>query len=304
VTSGTLLIDLIIVGVILGAVLLLFVVFVIRRMRERRRRLAEDLAADKGVLRDRAFNAMRLASAEAAVLERDRIDTSAARALIAQGEAAIRAGDDYRALTIGRNVQDTLVRLRHEGKPTLLTLPVDPEPLPTAPEGAEEADPLPRLAATQNPAAARFQIRLLTEEIAQVEQKEPAKPGLAEALRFQSDALDALERNEVTAALGLALKGRRAIGARVESLPPTAPLSPPAPPSTPIVGRPATAPVATTARPRASVPCPTCGRASKASDLFCRYCGAPVGTARCPRCQAPLEPEDRFCARCGASSGG
>lgn len=300
--SGTLLLELLIVGTILTAVLILFVVLVVRRMHERRRQLAEDLATDKEIRKDRAYNALRLASAEAAVLERDGIDTASARTLIAQGEAAIKAGEDFHALALGRTAQDTLIRLRQEAIPARLAAPTAPEPEPPLPEESSEPAAVP--ATGKNPAAARFQIRLLTEEIATAQKNEPTRSGLSEAIRFQSRAIEALEEEEVTAALGLALKGRRAIGARIESLPPSAPLSPAPPPATRILERSPTGPVAAPDAPPGSVPCPKCGRPSKGSDLFCRNCGAPIGTARCPRCQAPLEPDDRFCSRCGASSGG
>jgi hypothetical protein len=304
VTSSPITIDVIVAGTLLVAVLIVFVVLVLRRIRERRRRLTEDLAADRQVLRDRAFNSIRLATAEAAVLSRDGIDVSAVRYVIGQAESALNEGDPYRALTMGRTAHDTLVRLRREGTLTPPGATRRPEPLVVEPDGGgSEPPPAPTL--PKNLAAARFQLRLLAEEIDDVGRREPTRPGFAEARELQSGAHAALDRGEDATALRLALQGRRSIGAHIESLPP--PSDRPAP--VPLATSPASegagaAPAVASTTPAGPRNCPKCGKPSKAPDVFCRYCGAAVRTAHCPRCRAELEAEDRFCSRCGSPVGG
>jgi hypothetical protein len=314
-----------VVATILVATLVLFIVFIIRRSRERRRKLTDDLAADRDVVKDRAYNALRLASAEAVVLERDGVDINAPRGLITQAEGVLQRGDPYHALTLARQAQESLVRLRRVTESFQVAVATgadggsegeaepmpEPAPLRAPSAGGSESSPDPWGAGAPTaptlqtkPVEARFQIKLLTEELEEAERQGSARPEQEEAAGLLAEAQAALEAGNPTEALRLALKGRRRVGGHVESLPPTLPPVPPAtPPAAVPDGGPATPPALPTPSAAGPRPCPRCGKPSKTSDLFCRACGAPVASAQCPRCQAPLEPDDRFCPRCGAPSG-
>ena len=49
--------------------------------------------------------------------------------------------------------------------------------------------------------------------------------------------------------------------------------------------------------------CPKCGKALKAGEAFCGFCGEPVvpagGGAKCPACGTPVQPGEAFCPECG-----
>ena len=53
--------------------------------------------------------------------------------------------------------------------------------------------------------------------------------------------------------------------------------------------------------------CPKCGKAVKAGEAFCGFCGepvAPAGGAKCPACGTPVNPGEAFCPECGTRIGG
>jgi class 3 adenylate cyclase/tetratricopeptide (TPR) repeat protein len=50
------------------------------------------------------------------------------------------------------------------------------------------------------------------------------------------------------------------------------------------------------------MPCPSCGRESRADAAFCDGCGAPL-TRACAGCGRELRPDARFCDGCGAQTG-
>jgi hypothetical protein len=303
VSISTAIVQAIAILAVLIAISAVVLVYLLRRIRERRRQLDDDLAADREVLKDRAYNSVRLAAAELKVLEQDGLDVSDPRGLVSRAERALAAGDNFHAIQLGRDAQSMLIRLRREGTLPVSAGPDPPAPEPVAPEPADlprEAEPL-RLAGgapARNPAPARFQLSLLREEIDLTEERAPGQPAIVEALRLEAQAEAALANGEDTKALRLALRGRRTLGARVESLPPPTPLAPSAPPATSETLE-GTGPSPGPAAPSAA-PCPSCGKPGKPGDVFCRYCGSAFGRTRCPRCQAAMDPEDRFCPRCGS----
>ena len=54
------------------------------------------------------------------------------------------------------------------------------------------------------------------------------------------------------------------------------------------------------AKPGASLSCPSCGGTTETSDCYCCNCGAQLGQ-RCPNCAGVTQEQDRFCAACGCS---
>src|SRR5438552_1769044 len=49
-------------------------------------------------------------------------------------------------------------------------------------------------------------------------------------------------------------------------------------------------------------PCPSCGVALEADDMFCRKCGTRLmAAAACPSCGATLLSDDAFCPKCGTA---
>ncbi|MCI4369419.1 MAG: zinc ribbon domain-containing protein, partial [Thermoplasmata archaeon] len=181
-----------------------------------------------------------------------------------------------------------------EPGPTGGASPSSAQPPTDEPEELEAA-PTPRLA--KNRAESHFQLKLLDEEIARA--KPGNGPSPVDAQRLASEARASYERGDYTEALRQALRGRRLVGGRLETLPATKvawnPASPPAVPA-PSASAPPNPPKGPVAGE-----CAKCGRARGASDRFCRGCGSPFGRDRCPGCGAAAEPTDAFCGRCGAA---
>ncbi|MFI5415127.1 MAG: zinc ribbon domain-containing protein, partial [Candidatus Lutacidiplasmatales archaeon] len=150
--------------------------------------------------------------------------------------------------------------------------------------------PAPRLA--KNRAESRFQIGLLNEELAEAAQTRPADSAVPDAQKASAEAQSAYDRAEYTDAMRLALRGRRKLGTRIESLPPPNTRIPPTPP--------AMVPVALDG-PAGTAPCIQCGRPLKAADRFCRSCGTPKAPTACPSCGTSIELGDRFCPACGVT---
>jgi hypothetical protein len=154
-------------------------------------------------------------------------------------------------------------------------------------EGAGAAPETPISRPPKNRMEAHFQMTLLVEEVARPASSDAT--GRDEAIRLREAAQGAYAATDYTEALRLALKGRRALGARLETLPPGR-SPPPTPPA-------AAAPMASSVAGRT---CPQCGRPVRPDDRFCRGCGASNVPSKCPRCQAEVAGADTFCGRCGA----
>ncbi|HTT26556.1 MAG TPA: zinc ribbon domain-containing protein, partial [Thermoplasmata archaeon] len=140
----------------------------------------------------------------------------------------------------------------------------------------------------KNRMEAHFQMTLLVGEIVSAQ----GAPGRAEAEGLRGQAQSAYARADYTEALRLALRGRRALGSRLETLPAVGSAGGSRAPG-------ALAPTPDRAA-AASRSCAQCGRPLQAEDRFCRGCGATNVPTQCPRCQGELGPSDTFCGRCGA----
>jgi RNA polymerase subunit RPABC4/transcription elongation factor Spt4 len=258
---------------------------------------------------DRSYNLLRIARAEAETLKRQGVDVSTAEAALDEAEASMRRRDYDIAVLSARRAHDLLVALRQN--PTPLPSAVGPTrpsrsmtapppavrapELPNDPPGSSEDPtvpdgPVPRLA--KNRAESHFQIGLLNEEIAVASTSRPNDGAVADARTTTVDAQSAYDRADYTEAMRLALRGRRKLGTRIETLPP---------PNTRIPPTPAPVPPSALGGPAGTAPCVQCGRPLKSADRFCRACGTPKAPTACPSCGTAVEEGDRFCPACGAT---
>src|SRR5579871_1792661 len=289
----------------------------LQRLRARRLQLVAELTTSPVFADDRAHNQIRMARAEIDVLHRDGIEVPRARELLAQADAALARRENVDAVRLARNAHQLLVEARRAGPvapaaptgtsrtvaavaaPAAASAPVDPEPSTPSPSGLSTAAPAGPEAAGARPPKnrmeAHFQMTLLVEQLASPAGAGPRPTGWAEAEQLRVGAQAAYARADYTEALRLALRGRRQLGAKLETLPAgrAGGAGSDAEPS----GAPASAPAAAVP---ATGRCAHCGRPLRAEDKFCRGCGASAVAVRCPRCQAPVEANDTFCGRCGS----
>jgi hypothetical protein len=294
------LIAVIVILAVVGAALGLFA---IKRLRTRKAQLLNEIATNPRHAGDRAFNRIDMARRELTILGRQGAETSHARDLIAQAQAAFDQRQFPRAYELAQSAHESLVHSRQTG-----TLPSGgagarapvASPSAAAPgaaprPGSIEALPVPpRLA--PNRAESQFQIRLLDSDLgsARSARSSPSMVATASALRSQAQA--AFDREQYTDALKFALRGRRELGGKVESLAPTAGSGAPGDP--PSNGTPAD-PSAAAERAASGTRCPQCGYPTGADDGFCRGCGRPLVPTACPKCGAPRSATDTFCGKCG-----
>lgn len=312
---------LLVVIVVLALIVFALGYLSLRRLKDRRSRLASEVENSPALKADRAYNQARLARTEADILERSGVDVRRARRLVDEAEASIGRRDYDGGIAQARAAHELLVRLKNREGPSAapqdlgalapateteppqsgrapMTVPEGPlgPPGPTgggllmAPDGEVPLPEAPASRLPKNRAESKFQLTILDEELASAKADAPAR-GEAEALGTEAHA--AYERGDYNEALRTALRARRKLGARLETLPPAA--------------------AAPGGSPRGDVPlksggsaggaCPRCGRATRPTDQFCRSCGAPTKPAGCPRCGRPLEAGDGFCAACGAPVG-
>ena len=281
-----------------------------RRLRLRLASLRSELGESPEHVDDRSYNLLRIARSEADVLARQGVDVHAATDVLAEADASLRRRDYDGALACARRAHEVLVALRDSpatGRTSAVPFPSmtpfsgprsngpssnDSAPASDGPPEMGSAPPPARLA--KNRAESHFQISLLNEEIEREAAGQPAAGALAEVRQGATDAQGAYDRGDYTEALRLALRGRRRLGARIESLPaPTVRIPPSPSPEVPVRSD---VPVGT-------APCASCGRPLRLSDRFCRGCGASRAPTSCPSCSTPLEPDDKFCAACGATVG-
>ncbi len=199
-------------------------------------------------------------------------------------------------------------------------------PVRAAPEDARSSPPSPQQEQTmpdeetstmsdfrrslpKNFLEARFELKMLVDELAAAEAASSGHADFREASLLAQQSQKALDRKDFTEGLRLAVRGRRRLGSqRLEtiSLSPGTVVEPP-PGPTPMAQRSSGPPPVPEAAPDPdgpakplAVPCPRCGRENPADNRFCRGCGKPLTQPKCPRCQRVVELEDAFCGSCGA----
>ncbi len=293
-------ITLVVTAVIIAIVVIAMLLYLMRRLRDRKAKILGELADRPQLIQDRAFNRIAMARRESEILARQGSDTARARGLIAQAQGAFDVRNYDGAYQYAQQAHETLVHARSDG--ARLPSGAGPStPLHTsaAPAAAAASPPVPAPAPTipKNRAESQFQLRLLDQELDAAKKDRASHPTVREATQFRADAGAAFDRGDFTEAFRLALRGRRAIGATVESLP----VTPGAPAGIDEPNGGAGAPDPTRAAEIAASAgrCPHCGYPALPGDAFCRGCGEPRVPTACPKCGAARQPNDTFCGRCG-----
>lgn len=274
-----------------------------RRLKERREKLLGELRDRPELIRDRAFNRLAMARREADLLGQQGVDVSRPRALISESQGAFDNRGYDRAYELAQQAHEALVHARQDrvplaSAPTAASPSTAPSPSGVPPAPVSTAPPSPAPSIPKNRAESQFQMRLLDTELDAARNDPARSAACSEASRFRADAGTAFDRGDFTDAFRLALKGRRAIGAPVESLPATPGAAGPASGANRAPVDPARSAEETASAER----CPSCGYPLLAGDAFCRGCGEPRSDPMtCPQCGAARQSSDGFCGRCGTS---
>jgi len=301
-------ISILVVVVFLAIVVVALLLYLLRRLRSRRTKLLNELDNRPQLTQDRAFNRLAMARREAHVLADQGVDVTRAQELIAESQGAFDNRHYDRAYEAAQSAHEALVNARLKGRLTTgAPLPSSP---PTVGRGAPASAPSPvptpppaetpaRPTIAKNQAESQFQIRLLDEELGALPARRAKDPGRLQAAEYARLASEAFAKGDYTEAFRLALKGRRALGGPVESLPLTGGGAE-AGATASGNGGVARADIAETAATVAGGErCPECGYPTLAGDSFCRGCGRPKGPVTCPSCGAPRGADESFCGRCG-----
>ncbi len=295
-----------------GAVVLVIVfvgvlLFALQRLRRRKAQLLSELNRSPRLDADRAFNRLEMARREADIVARQGTDVSPARDLVAQAQAALDLRQFDRAYELAQSAHESLVAARQgrlPSAPVPSSEPMSPRSTPRtatsvgvfSPPSARSAAPLvtaPTPAPARNRMESQFEMRLLDADLETAKQARPSEPATIAGLEFQSKARTAFTAGEYTDAFRYALKGRRGLGGKVETVAPG-----PGTRISDVTGESADpAQAAETAASAAR--CSSCGYPTTPEDVFCRGCGAPRVPSSCPRCGTPRTPNDTFCGRCG-----
>ncbi len=291
----------VILAVLTAGVLLLL----LRRLRERRAKLLGELRDRPALIQDRAFNRIAMARREAEILSRQGADVGRPRDLIAQAQGAFDVRNYDHAYELAQQAHEALVHSRLDGPlPSLSPTVHSPAPVATPPPSgpvtvsdsgtmaASTPPPIPK-----NRAESQFQLRLLDQEIDSAQGRATGSTSVRDAIKLRTDAGAAFDRGEFTDAFRLALKGRRAIGAQVESLPAVGPVA--AMPNGGNGGRIGIDPARTAEETASAERCLSCGYPMLPGDAFCRGCGEPRIPRICTKCGAARQPSDTFCGGCG-----
>jgi len=302
----------IVVVVVLAIVVLGVLLYLRRRLKDRRAQLLGELKDKPELVQDRAFNRLAMARREAEIMAGKGTDVSRPRELIAQSQASFDTRDYDRSYELAQQAHEALVNARADGRRAPLASSAPPgsssPPLKSPSTGVVLASAASLTGAStaaavatnlpKNRAESQFQLRLLDQELETARARSPPSSALANAEGYRTDAGAAFDRGDYTDAFRLALRGRRAVGAPVESLPVGAAAGT-------VVASPADRPVEDAARTAeiaaGAERCSKCGYPALPGDSFCRGCGQPRASASCPQCGAGRQPADTFCGRCGSA---
>jgi hypothetical protein len=303
-------------AVVLGVVVIALFLLALQRLKRRRAKLLQDLAASPRQAGDRAYNRLEMARREAAILGRQGVDIARAREQIAQSQAAFDGGNYTRAYELAQSAHESMVHARQTGSvgsatpstaPPLAAAPLLTAPLVGGPgrggsrtpdrdgDPSAGAAPPPRLA--PNRAESQFQMHLLDSDLDAARSSRRSAGTISAVAALRSQAQSAFDSEQYTDALKLALRGRRELGGKVETLAP----SPSIVRSEPAGGGDSGGLDAAASAERAASGsrCAQCGYPARPDDAFCRGCGLPRVPAVCPKCGASRTPSDTFCGRCG-----
>jgi hypothetical protein len=310
---------LLIAAIVITVIVIAVMYVIIRTLRRRAAKLRLDLDTSPRVRDDRAFNQIRLARAEAAILLRSGVDVDRPLDLLAQADRRMELRDSEGALELARSAHESLVRLQQSGPSRLpaaagTATAASAVATPPPPNGTGSASRGPILAGgaataaaapepnrlVKNRAESHFQLTLLVEDLDRIRAIHPKDPILKAGDAGLLQAQSAYAAGEYTEALKLALKTRRTVGGQLETLPP--PKRAPG-----AVERSEDEDAESLSRGETegqkavgARPCPQCGRPVAQGDRFCRLCGASTAPGTCPRCGASLGAADIYCGSCGA----
>jgi len=303
----TILVFVIFLAVVVAALLL----YLLRRLKTRRTKLLSELDQRPELIPDRAFNRLAMARREARLMSDQGVDISRAEELIAEGQGAFDNRRFDRAYEAAQSAHEALVSAlrsgsRTTGAPLPSTTPAmssafsPPGPAPAPGPAAAAVSELPaRPTIPKNQAESQFQIRLLTDELAGLTARRAKDPGAVQAAELRRQASDSFAKGDYTEAFRLALRGRRALGVTLETLPltggGTGSGSADSGNGAGMKGDLAAAAESVAGGER----CPECGYPTLAGDAFCRGCGQPKATLTCPSCGAPRGAGEPFCGQCG-----
>jgi hypothetical protein len=295
-------------AVVLTIVFVALLLLALQRLRRRKAQLLSELSRSPRFDSDRAFNRLEMARREADIVARQGTDVAHARDLVAQAQSAFDLRQFDRAYELAQSAHESLVSARQGGRlpsaPVASSEPMSvrsgPRTAPVAnsfpPSSPRSTTPLPSAAApapARNRMESQFEMRLLDSDLETAQQAHPSDPATLAGVEFQSKARSAFAAGEYTDAFRYALKGRRGLGGRIETVAP-------GPGTRPGDGAAVAVDPAQAAETAASAArCSNCGYPTTPDDVFCRGCGTPRAPSTCARCGTPRTPSDTFCGRCG-----
>lgn len=298
---------------VLGTIVAGLLLYLLSRLKRRRARLLSDLEDRPELNQDRAFNRLAMARREAGILVNQGVDIQRPQELIAEAQSAFDLRHYDQAYQLAQSAHEALVNARSQGSmavgnplpssgmKTPSTGAMAPGAAPVSPPVTPASVPPSPPPIPKNRAESQFQIRLLGDELAGLPTRRAQEPSASEATALRDQAKAAFDQGNYTDAFRLALRGRRTLGATVESLPPAS-----AVPAGPTVGTPsgdgAATPDATRSAEAAAGAerCPDCGYPALPGDSFCRGCGRPRSAQTCLTCGAPRVGDEAYCGRCGS----
>jgi len=296
--------------VVLSVVVVGLLLYLMRRLRQRRAKILSDLEGPPQLTQDRAFNRLAMARREASILAGQGVDVRRAQELIAEAQGAFDTRLYDRAYRVAQSAHEALVNARQQGAmvagaPTpskgagASAMPVaSVAALPTGTPLASRSPQAPAI--PKNRAESQFQMRLLGDELGGLQGRRARDPAVVEANALRSQAQAAFDRGDYTDAFRLALRGRRTLGGTVEGLPATGGPSAGALRGTTNGSSAVPDPTQTAEAVAGAERCPDCGYPAIPGDAFCRGCGRPRTPLTCPSCGTVRIEGEAYCGRCGA----
>jgi hypothetical protein len=290
---------LLVVAVVLVVVVVGIALLTLNRIRRRKTQLLDELKHSPRLDADRAFNRVMMTRREEEIVARQGADTHRAREQIALAQSALDLRQFDRAYELATSAHESLVKARQgpipgAPLPSAPPLPASLLPEPVGPgSGSGAAAPSATVGIPRGRVESQFEMRLLDSDLEEARARRPTEPATLAGIEFQTKANAAFDVGDYSEAFRLALKGRRGLGGRVETVAP-GPTSRSADTAPGAVD-----PSAAAESAASSARCPSCGYPVTPSDAFCRGCGTPRTPTVCSRCGAARAASDTFCGRCG-----
>lgn len=296
--------------VVLAVVVVGLLLFLLRRLRNRRAKILGELDGRPELSQDRAFNRLAMARREAGILAGQGVDVHRAQELIAESQGAFDTRQYNRAYEVAQSAHEALVNARQQGA-RVAGAPLPSQGLGTGPPsgtsggataaiGGPASPPPARPSIPKNRMESQFEIRLLGEELDALPPRRAQDPTGISAAALRREASAAFDKGDYTEALRLALRGRRALGGTFETLPPPGAVTNRPLPRTTNGGGAAPDLTETAESVAGGERCPECGYPALPGDAFCRGCGRPHAALTCPTCGTPRGGDEPYCGGCGS----